>query len=362
ARGVAKTDLGFRPEPVLVIRANLDRVGARPAEVDAFYQRARLHLAGRPEVVATSLASVAPMSGMMMLPVSVPGVAPLPQAPGGGPYFNSVEPDYFHALGIPVVRGRAFGRDDEGQASSVSMVNETMARLVWPGRNPVGECIRILTDPAPCSRVVGVVRDSRNHSLREPAAMQLYTLRAPASGTPAGALVVRVRGMGEDHVANIRRTLSAMDSDLPYLDVQPLTAAIAPQLRPWRTGAVLLGAFGATALALTLVGIYGSVSYGVMQRRRDIGVRMALGATPRRVLQSVVANGIRTALIGLVIGVIASLALARTLQSLLFGVGAADPVTYGVVALLSLAACVAASYLPARRAARISPLTALRDG
>jgi predicted permease len=362
ARGVAKTDFGFRPEPVLVIRANLDRVGASEAETNSFYPRARLHLAGRSEVEAASLVSIAPMSGMMMLPVAVPGMAALPQAPGGGPYFNSVEPDYFRAVGIPIVRGRVFGSGDGGQGSSVAIVNETMARMVWPGRNPVGECIRILTDPSPCSRVVGVVRDSRNNSLREPASMQVYTMRAPDSSAPVGALIVRVRGSGEDHVASVRRALGTLDPDLPYLDVQPLTAMISPQLRPWRTGAALLGAFGAAALALTLVGIYGSVSYGVMQRRRDIGVTMALGATPSRVLRSVVTNGVRTASIGVTIGVIASLALARTLQSLLFGISAADPVTYAVVALLSLGTCVAASYLPARRAAQVTPLTALRDG
>jgi ABC-type antimicrobial peptide transport system permease subunit len=242
----------------------------------------------------------------------------------------------------------------------VVIVNQAFAEHEWPNASAIGRCIDIgwKTDVT-CYRVVGVVANAKYVNLEEPTRSAFF-LNVAQNLTASRSLLIRTAGDPAALTADVRRALTALEPNLPYIGLKSLTDVLRPELQPRRLGASMFGAFGLLALVLAAVGLYGVVSYGVEQRTHELGVRMALGAQPRDVLRLVVRQGMTLTLIGLVIGIAAALGAARFVAHLLFGVGAADPFTFVGVGALFAAVAALASLIPARRATRVDPCIALR--
>jgi hypothetical protein len=264
-------------------------------------------------------------------------------------------------MGIRIVNGRSFTSQDRAGSAPVAIVNQTMASLLWPHRDPLGQCLKIGGDTFPCSEVVGVARDAHSVGLQEGPTMQYYV---PLGQEPASlssrALFVRAAGDPEVLRGPLRREMLAVVPDLSFVDVQPLSDLIAPQMRPWRMGTAVLTLFSLLALVLALVGLYGVVAHAMARRRYEMGMRIALGAQWRSVLWLALRQGLTIGLLGALAGLILVLGAARFLQPLLFQVSAKDPLVLACAAALVLALALLASYIPGRRLKRIDPAMALR--
>ncbi len=280
------------------------------------------------------------------------------------PYFEMevISPDYFQAAGIPLLAGRTFSESDTKDSPRVVIVNETLARRYWPAGQAIGKRLSRETDKDGHPlwlEVVAIARDTRDVNLMTLPKAEIYL---PSSQAASASMNILVRAKSDASVLEpaIRDAVWAIDRDQPVQSIATLEEAVARSEAEPRFHTILLGVFAALGLTITLVGIYGVISYSVSQRTREIGIRMALGAQSRDVLRQVLREGMKLALAGLAIGIIAALALTRVLASLLFEVRATDPATFVMVA--SLLACVAfaACYLPARRATKVDPLVALR--
>ena len=272
---------------------------------------------------------------------------------------STVSRGYFAAMGIPVLAGRPFGRQDQMSSPRVAVVNQSFVKKYCPNEDPIGQ--RILGDwsnPKP-TEIVGVVGDIRHTGLTTEPRPTVFLAQAQLPGYIT-YLVVRTAGPPERLAGAIRRELQQVDRSQPFTAIQPMRQYVAAALARPRLYAVLLGAFASLAVVLAAIGLYGLMAYAVRQRTHEIGVRMALGAQPGHVLRSMLGQGARLALAGLALGLICAVGVSRLLTKLLYGVGASDPLTYaGVSALLGTVALVAA-YVPARRAARVDPMVALR--
>lgn len=269
--------------------------------------------------------------------------------------------DYFGAMGIPLIRGRVFGPGDVGDAPSVVIVNDALARRYFPEGDAIGSRIRLGPDESAAWRtIVGVVGDTREAGADAPAAPMAYE---SSRQLPWGSaeLVVRASGDPLSLVPAVRSVVRDMDDALPLLGMRALSDVLSGTLAPRRTPMVLLLAFAGIALVLASVGLYGITAYHVAARTREIGVRVALGAARGSVLGLVVRQGLKATVPGLVAGLIGAAFLSRLLGVLLYGVQPLDAITYVAVALLLLAVSLAALVVPARRALRIDPLVALRS-
>ncbi|HZN10704.1 MAG TPA: FtsX-like permease family protein, partial [Blastocatellia bacterium] len=316
--------------------------------------------------------------GDSWLPYTVEG-RPAPP-PGQEPYaaYRIVSPDYFRSLSVPLRRGRFFTGADarnalplirwyekqpdpprfsESQPMPVVIVNETLARQLWPGEDPIGRRIKAVYSP--WLTVIGVVGDVRHTTLaaRPNPEMYLLHLQEPQASM---RLTVRTSGDPLRLAAAVRERVRALDQDLP-LGLATMEQIVTDSVGRQRFNLLLLGSLGAAALLLAVVGVFGVVNYSVAQRTHEIGIRVALGAQERDVLGLVIRQGMTPALLGVALGVAGSLALTRWMQELLYGVSATDPLTFALVALLLTLVALAACYLPARRAARVDPLVALRQ-
>jgi putative ABC transport system permease protein len=273
--------------------------------------------------------------------------------------------DYFQTMGIPLVSGRYFDARDTADSPPVVIVSEALARKYWPGEDPVGKRItfnRVPNTQDPLWReIVGVVGHVRNESLEGESRGQYYVPYAQRPNNTDLFLVVRTDAADPAALAPaVRGAVAGVDRDLPVYRVTTMEKLVAESLMQRRFAMFLFGVFAALALALAVVGLYGVMSYGVAQRTHEIGLRMALGAQSRDVLRMVVGQGMLLVAIGLGLGLVSALLLTRLMESLLFGVSAADPATYAGIALLLAAVAFLASYLPARRATKVDPMVALR--
>lgn len=273
----------------------------------------------------------------------------------------TVTPDYFRAMGIQLVRGRVLTSQDGPETHRVVVVNERMVELYWPGQNPVGRTFRVLpydgSEPETVE-IVGVVKTTKHRSLGESPLAMMYLADAQESGT-AHIIVVHTQGNPHTFTPVLRSVVRQAGPDMPLLDVKTMHERVKFILLPQRVGAIILGVMGAAALLLAGIGLYGVMSYSVGQRTHEIGIRMALGARARDVVRLVVGQGMRLAGIGLLVGLVASLLLSRFLAYLLYGVSSMDPVTFVAVALFLSSVAFTACFLPARRASRVHPMTAL---
>jgi len=271
---------------------------------------------------------------------------------------NNIAPNFFETLRIPLVGGREFTDSDRATTKSVAIANEAMAKHFWPNENVVGKRFHFFGDPT-LREIVGVVRNTVVNNIGEEPQPLAY-LPLMQNYSPAVTLQVRTRGRPEALISTVRAQVQSLDSNLALTNVQTISELLSQGLWAPRMGAALLAVFGALALILAVVGVYGVLSYSVNQQTREIGIRMAMGAQTGRVLRLVVGQGMRLAAAGLALGLLVAFASMRLLGSLLFGVSAHDPLTFGAVSLVLALAAVLACYIPARRATKVDPIIALR--
>jgi len=293
----------------------------------------------------------------------VPGLDSLPHVRSGGPYVAAVTADYFRTMGTAVRRGRGFTPTDVLGSQRVAVVNETMARLFWPGENPLGKCLRIGERATQCTEVVGVAEDTRPGRVTDGVLVQYFIPLAQADSVmnwPVTALLIRSESPGDGLIPAVRREVQATSAQLPYPDVDRMRRVLGWRLRPWRLGSSLLIVFGALGLLLAAIGLYGVLSYIVSQRTQEMGIRIALWAGRREILALVMGQALRVTAWGVVLGVAGALAAGRAIASLLYGVTPHDPLVLSVAIAVLAAVAAVASYVPARRAMRIDPAQALR--
>jgi putative ABC transport system permease protein len=238
-------------------------------------------------------------------------------------------------------------------------VSDAMAKALWPGQDAIGQCVKVEADTMPCTYVVGVAENIKSQKLGDDPTMNYY-LSAAQFHPDKGGLFVRVRGDGARSAEAIRRRLQQVMPGSSYVTVTPLREILGEQTRSWELGATMFLAFGALALVLAAIGLYSVMAYNVAQRTQELGVRAALGAQRKDLVRLVLNDGLTTATVGIVIGVVIALAGGQWLGPLLFQESPHDPLVFGFVALLLLGVTVAASIIPSRRAARVDPIVALR--
>lgn len=359
-----EVDPGIRTEDVLTQRVPLPSAAyPRPTDRVAFFDAVLPRLAALPGVEHAAATSSLPMAGpFSSLALSLEGVPP--PAPGREPMPVRlvVTPDYFETMGIGLVAGRLFdARDGRPGMPEVAVVNETFARRGWPDTDPVGRRVKFGApdDDAPWVTVVGVVRDVREFGLGDEVDDDIFL---PYGQLPLPGMTLVVRGPTDlvTLAPAIRGAIRAVDPDLALFQARPMADVVARSVWQPRLFSWLFGTFGVAALVLAAIGVYGLLAYSVVQRTREIGLRLALGADRREVRRMVVGRGMRLAAAGLALGMAAAVPAARALEALLFGVSATDPLTCAGVAFLLLAVAWMACVLPAHRATRIDPMTALR--
>jgi len=365
-----QVDPGFDPRGVTVARVWLPQPN-NPAEGKYFTQDARARFSRdllrrlEPFADRIGIATGLPLSTTAFANFTVEGW-PSDTTEVGTARAWFVGGRYFETLGVPLIRGRFLDERDDGAHPRAIVINQTMARTYWPGDDPVGKRIQQVRrgppgdgPPPPMITVVGVVGDMRTDGLDKPIAPQMYGSLWQVSSLSL-AVTMKMRS-GLDAGDVLRREVAAIDADLPVYGVRAFDDVLAAHNATRRFVMVLVGAFGAAALLLAALGIYGVIAYAVSQQRRELGIRMALGARPAAVVRLVLLDGLRLTLVGVAIGVGGALATTRLLSGLLVGIGPSDPVAFvGIVLILAIVA-VAACWVPARRAAMVDPLTALRS-
>jgi hypothetical protein len=272
---------------------------------------------------------------------------------------QAVSADYFRTMGTRLLQGRGIEGQDRGGAPPVMVVSQSMARALWPGREALGQCVRLVADTAPCTTVVGVAEDIKVDRLIDDPGREYY-LSIEQFTAFRGGLFVRTRSEAGAEADNVRRALQPLLPGSAYVTATPLAGMIAPRRRSWALGATMFTVFGALALLVASVGLYSVVSYGVAQRSQELAVRAALGAQVRDIVLMVVGEGLRTVLLATVIGLGLAWLAARWVGPLLFQTSPRDPVVFGGVAAVLVGIALVASAIPAVRAARVDPVTALR--
>ena len=359
---VFKTDPGFNPDNVMTMSLMLSASKYKDEpQTAAFYTDLVQRVKATPGVVSAAAVNHLPLGGSNSSEAFL--VEGVPEPPPGqeniGRY-RVCTPDYFATLQIPILRGRAFTEQDKADAPPVVIVNETLARKYWPGQEAVGKRIRFQAplDRAPWMEVVGVSKDVK-HELTLEVTPEFYLPHAQ-DGWRGMVVVARTTGNPASLAGSLRQNVWAMDKDQPVAEVRTMTEVRSISVGLQQFNSMMIGIFALVALLLASIGIYGVMAFAVAQRTREIGIRMALGARRTDVLRMVVLNGMKLAVLGLAIGLVASWLLTRFISSLLFGVQPTDPLTFGAVSACLLLAALLACYVPARRATKVDPLEALR--
>ncbi len=358
---LTRVDPGFRTEGVLSAEVALPAARyTTPDQVTAFYRRLLERVAALPGVEASGMISLLPSREWgWNAGLTIEGAPPLPASSDSWIETRTVSPGYFAAMRIPLTRGRLLSASDDAKAPPVVVINEEAARRFWPGGDPLGARVNIGGGDA--MRVVGVVRSVHNAGLDRAPLPEAY-FPYPQEGALNMTLVLSTAAGDPLALAPaLRAAVRAEDRGLPLDKVAAVTRVVAGSIGPRRFQAVLLGTFSALALVLAAIGLYGVLAYAVVQRRQEIGVRIALGASAGGVRRLILGDGLRLVLPGLAAGLAGAVALRKVLATLVFGITPLDAATLGTVCLALAAVAVAACLVPAERAVRIEPLAALRE-
>jgi putative ABC transport system permease protein len=348
-----RVDPGYDPQGLMAMPISL------PAQnKNAFAQQVMERIAATPDVASVALMSF-PTLGGLNFPFNRVG-SPFPNGDVTAAY-SAISPAYFRTLKTPLRAGRGFDDRDVPNTPGVAIVNETMARQYFAGKDPIGQRIDIsYLNQRITRQIVGIVGDIRQEEPSKPTKPEIFV---PFAQLPwfGGTLLVRTANRNPLATRNaVQQAIWSVNPELPESKAEALETTLAGQVAEPRLYALLLGIFAAIAVALAAIGIYGVMSYTVTQRTREIGLRMALGAEARDVRKMIIGSGMMLTLAGLSSGVLASLGLTRLMRNLLFGVSATDPLTYAGVLVLLAGVALMACYLPARRASRVDPMVALR--
>ena len=352
---------GFNFQNVLIVRFDLPPTRySQTSQAADFYQRLQERINALPAVRSSAEAVFVPLFNsesnwaFEMEGRSQEGVK--------SAYYNLVSSDYFKTLEVPLKRGRFFSKQDQEKPEGAVIINETMARQFWPNEDPIGKRINVSLGTRIWREIVGVVGDIRTVNLGSVPDAQMYfpLIDVPFASIRSGNLIIRTQSNPLSLVEPVKSAIRSMDPNLPFATVRTLEEVVSLSVSQPRFTTALLGLFASIAMLLAAVGIYGVISYSVAQRVHEIGVRMALGARSNQILSLVVGQGVMLAAIGIGIGLVAALILTRLLSSLLFEVTSTDPATFVVISLLLGIVALIASYIPARRAAKVDPMIALR--
>jgi predicted permease len=336
--------------------------GARYPNLDAtraFYRRLRNEAAAVPGISAAAVTTTLPLSGSTIdVGFTIEGRPADPSERTGAPLF-AISPEYFRTMGIPLVKGRPFADRDDESAPNVIIVSEAFAAKYWPGEEALGKRMTIGYNKTGPREIVGVVGDVKQLTLADSLRPQIYT---PFEQTPWPfiAAVVRTPAGTDSAATALRGMLARVDPLLGAGDIRTLDEFVSRSMATPRFTTFLIGAFAGIALLLAGFGLFSVMAYTVAQRRREIGIRMALGAQAREVRAMVVGQALRMGAVGLIVGIAGAIAATRVLQALLYGVTPTDPATFAGVSVVLLAVMLLAAHIPARRATRIDPLAALR--
>ena len=349
--------IGFDVDDVLYVSPTLRGVTLSDTAEALLKQRLLDEAKAMPGVVNAARQVTVPFNWTSVTSLFVPGIDSVHRL--GDFYLQSVSPEYFQTFGTRILRGRGISADDRSGAPRAVVVSESMAKTLWPGRDALGQCMRVSSDTLPCSYVVGIAENIRVQRLRGDPEMQYY-VSIDQAYRHQGGLYVRTRGDASAVREALRKRLQRLMPGAAYVTVTPMREVLAPELRSWQLGATMFTAFGVLALVLAAVGLYSVIAYGVTQRTHELGVRVALGAQIADVLRLVVSEGVRLGAIGIALGGALALWGVRWLAPLLFDVPARDPWVFAIVGATLLLVAVLASLLPAWRASRVDPSVALR--
>jgi putative ABC transport system permease protein len=351
-------DPGFNTAGVTRARVSLPQ-RYTPAMRLQFIQQLEQRLSSAPSVRGVAVASDLPLGGG-----SSAAFIYVPEAEQSVRFYrHSVTPSYFSTLGVKLVRGRLFGGEDRDGSPAVVIINDAMARRFWNGADPIGKRLRLGDAKGPEATIVGVVGDTRFRDLTTSLATSEPDVYFPMAQRPAGAFQVAISAaVPSEQIADaLRREIGNLDRSIPLFGAQSMERLLAQQTASGRFASSILSVFAGAALLLSAVGIYGVLAFLVSLRRREIGIRLALGATNTRVLRGIMGQGVGLAAIGLAIGVVAAMLATRAIESQLYSVGARDPFVFATVSFVLLGVSALASLIPARRAAQVDPQVALKE-
>ena len=357
-RNVQNTRLGYDVDPMMVVDLNMRGVTLDSVATIALRQRLLERAKTLPGVENASLQVTMPFWSSWSMGLYVAGIDTVSRL--GQFDLNAVSPEYFSTIGTRILRGRGITEGDTPNAPKVAVVSEAMGKVLWPGKDPIGQCMRVSADTLPCTYVVGIAENIKEQSLAADSGYYYY-LSAAQFSPNSGGLFVRVRGDAAKQKEGVRRELQKLMPGVSYVSITPFTEILGSQTRSWHLGATMFVAFGVLALVLAAVGLYSVIAYNVAQRTHELGVRRALGAQSSHVVRLVVSDGLRLAAIGVAIGVAVALYAAKFVKPLLFNVSPTDPWVFGLVALTLVAVALAASWIPAVRASRVDANVALRS-
>ncbi|HEX4949740.1 MAG TPA: ABC transporter permease [Blastocatellia bacterium] len=363
-RRVLEVDPGFNANNLLTMQVSINNPDGQ--QVANFIAQLQQNIRALPGVTSVAVSNGIPFGSTNFPPFLIEGRPETDQKPSGLRYH--VSPAYFQTMGIELLKGRLFTTEDTPNTPLVVIIDEVLAERYFPNENPLGQRLKSSAD-APGWEIVGIVRHAEPNSLdaQGPAPAQFYLNfnQIPVERLPSYVrrlnLLTRTEVEPLSLAAAVRAQIAALNKDQAVFNVRTMEQAVAQSIAPRRFSLFLLTVFALVALALASLGIYGLLSYAVAQRSREIGVRMALGAQSGDVVKLVIGQGMKLTLIGVAIGLVASLALTRTMKTLLFGVSATDPVTFAVIALLLTVVALLACWIPARQATKVDPMIALRS-
>ena len=361
-QSVQSFHLGFDPDHVLNVIMDPHEAGYDEARTTAFYREIESRVRALPGVESASLASYVPMGGFPgKASIFVQGRAIPPGQHAPLVLLNRVDPPYFDTMHVALFRGRAFLDSDNETAPPVAIVNQTMAADFWPHEDPIGKYFRMNNDSTSPIEVVGVTGDGKYQTVNEDAQPFFYVPLAQSFASKR-ALQIRTLVPPESLAGPVRQQISELAPNLSIMDIETMNQSLNGALGflVFRLAAIFSAVLGMIGLILGVVGVYGVVSFTASRRTREIGIRLALGATSRDILRLIWKQGIRLVIVGVAVGAIAAWSLARAMAHMLAGISPGDPVTYIAVTILMSAVGLLACWIPARRAMRVDPMVALR--